>query len=99
MATWTEILQRARYMGRRSQFDRELDDEIQFHIETRAEELEAGGMPSAAAHEQARREFGSRARVSEDTRGAWQLPWLEDFWRDVCYAVRGAARSPGFTAG
>jgi predicted permease len=98
MATWTEILQRARYMGRRSQFDRELDDEIQFHIETRAEELEADGMPSTSAHEQARREFGSRARVSEDTRGAWQLPWLEDFWRDVCYAARGAARSPGFTA-
>jgi predicted permease len=36
--------------------------------------------------------------VSEDTRGAWQLPWLEDFWRDLCYAARGAARSPGFAA-
>lgn len=95
---WTELLGRVRYFGRRSQFDRELDDEIQFHIETRAEELEADGMPSRSAHEQARREFGSRARVSEDTRSAWQLRWLEDFWRDICYAARGAARSPGFTA-
>jgi len=98
MAAWSEILKRARYLGNRSQFDNELDDEIQFHIESRAEELIADGVPARAAKERARREFGSRARVSEETRSAWQIAWLEDFWRDLCYAARGAARSPGFTA-
>ncbi len=98
MATWNEILNRLRYMGGRSQFDEELDDEIRFHIESRAEELEADGMPAKAAMERARREFGSRARMAEDTRGAWQIQWLEDFWRDLCYGARMAAKSPGFTA-
>src|ERR1700689_2813148 len=98
MAPLKEILRRARYLGRRSQFDQELDDEVQFHIETRAEELEKTGVPSDAAREQARREFGPRARMSEDTRRAWQFPWLEDLWRDLGYPVRASAKRPGFTA-
>src|SRR6185312_1696813 len=98
MSAWNSILNRARFFGRQSQFDAEMDDEIQFHIETRAGELEERGVPAKAALEQARREFGSRALAMEDTRSAWQIPWLEDFWRDLRYAVRGWKRNPGFTA-
>jgi predicted permease len=98
MPAWDAILNRVRYFGRRSQFDEELDEEIQFHIETRADELLERGLSASAAMEQARREFGSRAQVREETRGAWQILWVEDLWRDLCYAARGASRSPGFTA-
>ena len=98
MSWWKETLRRVWYLGRRSRFDRELNDEIQFHIDTRAEELEQQGMPRNAAREQARREFGPRIRVSEDTRSAWQFQWLEDVWKDLRYAIRAAAKSPGFTA-
>ncbi len=98
MSSLKEILRRAGYLGRRSQFDRELEDEIQFHIETRAEELQQQGVPEEAAREQARREFGPRARMREDTRSAWQFRWLEDLWRDLRYAVRAFAKNPGFTA-
>ncbi|HVY93060.1 MAG TPA: ABC transporter permease, partial [Bryobacteraceae bacterium] len=83
---------------KRAQFDAEMEDEIRFHIETRAEELEERGMPAKAALEQARREFGSRAVAMEDSRRAWQIPWLEDFWRDLVYAARGWKKNPGFTA-
>ena len=85
-------------MLNRAQFDAEMEDEIRFHIETRAEELEERGVPAKAALEQARREFGSRALAMEDSRRAWQIPWLEDFWRDLLYAARGWKRNPGFTA-
>lgn len=98
MSPWKEILRRAWHLGRRSQFDRELNDEIQFHIDTRAEELEKEGVPAKAARGQAQREFGPPARVSEDTRSAWQFQWLEDLWKDLRYATRAAAKSPGFTA-
>lgn len=83
---------------KRAQFDAEMEDEIRFHIETRAEELQEQGVPAKAALEQARREFGSRALAMEDSRSAWQIPWLEDFWRDLVYAARGWKRNPGFTA-
>src|SRR5580692_11714204 len=98
MSSLKEILRRAGYLGRRSEFDQELDAEIQFHLENRAEELEKEGVPAEAARERARREFGPRARVSEDTRAAWQFQWLEDLWRDLSYGARAFAKSPGFTA-
>jgi len=98
MPAWNEILRRAAFLRRRSQFDRELDDEIRFHIECRAEELQAEGMPVREALERARREFGSRARSAEDSRAAWRFQWVEDLWRDVTHGARAFAKSPGFTA-
>ena len=98
MSLLNEIMRRVGYLGHRSQFDQELENEIQFHIETRAEELQREGVPPAEALQRARREFGPRARMSEDTRGAWQFQWLEDFRRDLSYAARTFAKSPGFTA-
>ncbi len=98
MSAWKETLKRSWYLGRRSRFDEELGDEIRFHIETRAEELQREGLPQVEALERARREFGPRARVSEDSRSAWQFQWLEDFRRDLSYAARAFAKNPGFTS-
>src|SRR5215469_11137416 len=98
MSAWNEILRRAAYLGRRSQFDRELEDEIQFHIETRAEELQADGVPAREALERARREFGSRSRSAEDSRAPWRFQWIEDLWRDLIYGARAFAKNPSFTA-
>ncbi len=96
MSWWKEILKRVRHLGRRSQFEQELDDEIRFHIEARAEDLRGEGVPQVEALERARREFGPRARVSEDSRNAWQFQWVEDFRRDLSYAARAFAKNPGF---
>lgn len=98
MSLRSELLNRLSYLWRRSQFDRELDQEIEFHIETRADELEAGGLVRAEALAQARREFGSGRRAKEETREAWQFGWAEDLARDVRYCGRAFRRSPGFAA-
>ena len=96
MAFWEEIARRIAWMKGRSRFERELDDEIRFHMETRADELEQEGLARAEALIQARREFGSRLRAREDARSAWQFRWLEDLWADLRYAARAFRRNPAF---
>src|SRR5580765_8274309 len=92
----TELRQRLAYLFRRRRFESELDAELQFHIESRADELEAGGHSRPAALAQARREFGNPARMTEDSRTAWQFHRLEDLAADLRYAARGFRRNPAF---
>ena len=95
---FTELLNRLRYLARRSRFDSDLDTELQFHLEARADELEAEGLPRAAALARARREFGPAARASEEVRSAWQFRPLEDLAADLRYAARALRRNPAFAA-
>ena len=53
-----ELARRLLYLGRRENLEGALDQEVEFHMETRAEELRQSGLTSAQALEQARREFG-----------------------------------------
>lgn len=94
----TELWNRLTYLFGRGRFDSELDAELQFHLETRADELQAQGMDRKAAVAQARREFGSAARMQEETRSAWQFRRLEDLASDLRYAARGFRRNPAFAA-
>ncbi len=89
---------RLQWLFSRSQFHSELAEEMRFHIESRAEELEQAGLTHAQALAQARREFGSRMKASEDTSGAWQIRPLEDLFSDLRYAARAFRRSPSFAA-
>ncbi len=96
MPTGKELWRRLVWLTRRSRFQAELGDEMQFHMECRAEELEQSGMSRDEALARARREFGSRLRAAEDTHSAWQLRWLEDLLSDLRYAARAFRRNPGF---
>ena len=93
-----ELRQRLCWLGTRSRFYSELAEELQFHVESRAEELEQSGMVRADALALARREFGSQLKSTEETAGAWQVRWLEDLYSDMLYAGRSFRRNPGFTA-
>ncbi len=91
-----EFLRRLLYLGRRENLDLDLDQEIRFHIEARADELVESGLSRRQAEAQARREFGPDARMREESRGAWQMRWFEDLLSDTRYAWRALKRSPGF---
>src|ERR1700722_6056429 len=96
MSFLRELLLRLRWMFRRSRFRSELAEEIEFHIESRATELEQSGVPAREALARARREFGSRLKAAEDTSGAWEIRWLEGLFSDLRYAARAFRRNPGF---
>jgi predicted permease len=98
MSFLRELLLRLRWVFRRSRFRSELAEEIQFHIESRATELEQSGVPAREALARARREFGSRLKAAEETSGAWEIQWLEDLFSDLRYAARAFRRNPGFAA-
>src|SRR5712691_870037 len=93
-----ELLRRLLYLRRGSRFHDELDQEIEFHIETRADELEQSGVPRFEAVARARREFGHTPFVRESARAAWQIRWIEDLVGDLQYSARLIRRSPGFAA-
>ncbi|MGA2271613.1 MAG: ADOP family duplicated permease [Bryobacteraceae bacterium] len=97
MAFWNEIGNRLAYLFRRSRFDRELEEEVRFHIQARADELEQAGLSGADALLRARREFGSTLRTREETRSAWQIRWLEDLGSDLRYAARALRRNLALT--
>jgi predicted permease len=93
MAFWNEIGNRLAWLFRRSRFERELEDEMRFHIQARADELQQAGLTGADALRQARREFGSTLRSREETRSAWQMRWLEDLGSDLLHAARALRRN------
>jgi predicted permease len=93
---WSELAGRARYLVQRRRFNEELDDEILFHIEARAAELERTGLAPDDARLLARREFGNIGRAKETTRRMIGAATVEGILRDLGYGVRQLRGAPGF---
>ena len=83
---------------RRGKFDGDLNAEVEFHIEARIAELRELGIALAEATVRARREFGPVLRAQEDSRGAWELLYLEQILADVRYALRQLLKNRTFAA-
>ena len=63
-----DLARRLGYLFRRNQFAEELDVEVRFHLEARAEGLKCRGMNRGDAWAQARREFGNWTIMQESSK-------------------------------
>jgi predicted permease len=87
--------------------EEEVREEIELHLELRAEELvREEGMSPEEARREAERRFGDRDEIERrvrreaahrDRRDDGRMT-MGQVWRDVRYALRGFGRNPGFTA-
>jgi predicted permease len=82
---------------RRETLERQLDAELRDHVERLVEEHVASGMSEAGARRRARIEFGGLEQIKERTRDATGLNLVDEISRDLKYAMRSLARTPGFS--
>ena len=88
---------RVRELFHRNQSDKDLDDEIQAHLDMAIRDRIERGEDPTAAEAAARREFGNRTQVKETTGDILGWNTMERILQDLRYGVRGLRRNPGFT--
>src|SRR6476469_3947493 len=94
---WLRVLRhRLRTLFHRQAVDDDLQRELSLHLDLLARETMADGASHADARRAARLALGSVDLVTEQCRDTSRLALLDDLVRDLTYAIRGLARSPGF---
>jgi putative ABC transport system permease protein len=92
------ILSLFRNLFRERAVEQALDDELRSSVEVLTEEKVKQGLSQSAARREALMELGGVEQVKEEVRAARAGRILEDLARDVRFAFRTLAKSPGFTA-
>lgn len=93
----TIIVHRLRTLFQRTRVERELTDEIQFHLDEQIAELQASGMAPEEARRSALKVIGGITQLQEECRDARGLSFLDSLVQDVGYSMRLFRRNPAFT--
>ena len=80
---------RLRALLHRRRLERDLEDELAFHLATAADR---------SSSLEARQRFGNPTYVKENLRDMWTFHWLEALGKDLRYAARSLRKGPGFAA-
>src|SRR5262247_1786470 len=88
---------RLRALLRKSEVERELDEELRHHVERQTEQNIRFGMSPEEARYAALKAFGGVEQSKEQSRDARGVRWLEELVHDLRHGVRILIKNPGFT--
>ena len=82
---------------RKGNLERDMDDELDFHLQMEIAENIRKGMTEEDARFAALRRFGGVAQVKESYRETRSLPMIQVLWQDLRFGFRMLRRNPGFS--
>jgi predicted permease len=94
---WSRMKHLLRIVLRREVAERDLDEELRFHLDAQIQENIRRGMSPAAARAAAYEAFGGIERIKEQCRDARGGRFFEMLHQDVRFAIRTLRANPGFT--
>src|SRR6266446_4778076 len=94
---WTRtITQRIRSLFRRNAVERELEQELRFHLENQILENISAGMTPEEARHASTRAFGGVEQFKEQCRDERRVNLVETLFQDARHAIRMLGKNPGF---
>src|SRR5579872_297291 len=85
-----ELWRRLRFLVHRDRFERDLDEELRFHLEMKARK--------SGDRDAARKQFGNIGILKEASREMWGWSSFEKLGQDLRYALRQLAANPAFAS-
>ena len=93
---WSDLIHCLRAIFRRRTLERELDQELQFHLERQTEKYVKSGLSAEEASRRARLELGGVDQTKEQYRDALGTRFIETLLSDIRHTFRQFGRAPGF---
>ena len=98
MSLWAELRERGRALLFRRSEERDMEEELSFHLDQEIEKNLRVGLSPTEARRRALVAFGGVDRFAEQVREARGVQPLENALRDVRFGLRRLRREPGLTA-
>src|SRR5262245_38848616 len=93
----SQLWRRLLSLLRRRRHEREMEEEMRFHLDMQIEQNLTSGMAAEEAHYAARRQFGNQTWLKEVSREMWSLRFIETLIQDLRHGARMLVKNPGFT--
>jgi putative ABC transport system permease protein len=93
-----QLLRRIRYLANRDRHESDLEDELRFHREMKAQELRDRGLADSEVASATQRALGNDLSARQQSRDVWIWPWLQDVTQDIRFGFRMLLKDRRFTA-